>query len=253
LKPFTVIIPARYASSRLPAKPLAMIGDRPLVQHVYSQAMKSAANRVVVATDDQRIVDVVRQFGGEVVMTSLLHESGTDRIEEASRILELEDDAIVVNVQGDEPLIPPAVINQVAANVSEANVPMSTLCEPVSRFSDIRNPNIVKVARDASGCALYFSRAPIPFARDEFPAATDEVSFEGWYRHLGIYAYTGSLLRQFVSWPVAPLERIEKLEQLRVLWNGLKIHVAESCVSIPAGVDTPDDLERVRRLLCGAT
>ena len=250
---FTVIIPARYASSRLPAKPLAMIGDMPLVQHVYVQAKKSSALRVVVATDDQRIADVVHGFGGQVVMTSATHESGTDRLEEAVRILGLGDDDIVVNVQGDEPLIPPAVIDQVAVNLANSQVPMATLCEPVSRFSDIRNPNIVKVAMNAQGIALYFSRAPIPYARDDFPVATDECRFDGWFRHLGIYAYRVTLLRQFVSWPMAPLERTEKLEQLRVLWNGIGIHVAESCVSIPPGVDTPDDLERVRRIVLGTS
>jgi 3-deoxy-manno-octulosonate cytidylyltransferase (CMP-KDO synthetase) len=253
MTPFTVIIPARYASSRLPAKPLAMIGDMPLVQHVYVQAKKSAALRVVVATDDQRIADVVHGFGGQVVMTLPTHESGTDRLEEAVRILGLGDDDIVVNVQGDEPLIPPAVIDQVAVNLANSQVPMATLCEPVSRFSDIRNPNIVKVAMNAQGIALYFSRAPIPYARDDFPVATDECRFDGWFRHLGIYAYRVTLLRQFVSWPMAPLERTEKLEQLRVLWNGIGIHVAESCVSIPPGVDTPDDLERVRRIVLGAS
>ena len=205
---FTVIIPARYASSRLPAKPLAMIGDMPLVQHVYVQAKKSAALRVVVATDDQRIADVVHGFGGQVVMTSATHESGTDRLEEAVRILGLGDDDIVVNVQGDEPLIPPAVIDQVAVNLANSQVPMATLCEPVSRFSDIRNPNIVKVVMNAQGIALYFSRAPIPYARDDFPVATDECRFDGWFRHLGIYAYRVTLLRQFVSWPMAPLEPI---------------------------------------------
>lgn len=253
MTPFTVIIPARYASSRLPAKPLAMIGDMPLVQHVYVQAKKSAAQRVVVATDDQRIADVVHGFGGHVVMTSSTHESGTDRLEEAVRILGLSDDDIVVNVQGDEPLIPPAVIDQVAVNLANSQVPMATLCEPVSRLADIRNPNIVKVVMNAQGIALYFSRAPIPYARDDFPVATDECRFDGWFRHLGIYAYRVTLLRQFVSWSMAPLERIEKLEQLRVLWNGVGIHVAESCVSIPPGVDTPDDLERVRRIVLGAS
>lgn len=252
MTPFTVIIPARYASSRLPAKPLAMIGNMPLVQHVHAQAKKSAALRVVVATDDQKIADTVLGFGGEVVMTLPSHESGTDRLEEAVRILGLGEDDIVVNVQGDEPLIPPAVIDQVAANLANAQVPMATLCEPVSCFADIRNPNIVKVAMNGQGIALYFSRAPIPYARDEFPSATDEQRFDGWFRHLGIYAYRVSLLRRFVSWSVAPLERIEKLEQLRVLWNGVGIHVAESCVSIPPGVDTLDDLERVRRIVLGA-
>jgi 3-deoxy-manno-octulosonate cytidylyltransferase (CMP-KDO synthetase) len=249
---FTVIVPARYASSRLPAKPLALIGEKPLIRYVVEQAMKSSAKRVVVATDDERIVDVVRGFGGEFVMTSSSHESGTDRIEEAVRQLGLSDNEIVVNVQGDEPLIPPAVIDQVANDLVESGGMMSTLCEPVTCLADIMNPNIVKVVRNVLGNALYFSRAPIPFARDEFPSAGKDACFEGWYRHLGIYAYTTALLRQFVSWSPSPLERIEKLEQLRVLWNGQSIRVCTACQALPAGVDTPADLERVRTIILGA-
>lgn len=249
MTPFVVVIPARYASTRLPAKPLADIGGKPLIQWVYEQARKSDAQRVVIATDDERIAAVAQGFGAEVVMTRATHESGTDRIHEVATQLGFSGDTVVVNVQGDEPLIPPAVINQVAANLVRSGAPMATLCEPVHHYDEISNPSIVKVVMDQSGMALYFSRAAIPFDRDQFTAGRENAYFNGWYRHLGIYAYRKSLLDQFVAWGPCLLEQTEKLEQLRALWHGAHIHVAPAVENLPAGVDTPADLERVRAIV----
>jgi 3-deoxy-manno-octulosonate cytidylyltransferase (CMP-KDO synthetase) len=249
---FIVVIPARYASTRLPAKPLREIDGKPMIQHVYERASESLATKVIIATDDARIESVAKNFGAEVCMTSVDHTSGTDRLHEVVKKLGLGHDEIVVNVQGDEPLIPAAVINQVAQNLaSTADASMSTLSEPIHNLSDFRNPNIVKVVADVSGRALYFSRAPIPWARDHFANGdvTDlPVNFIA-QRHIGIYAYRVGLLHKFVTWAPAPLEKIESLEQLRVMWNGHIIHIAEALVPVPGGVDTEDDLQRVKQLL----
>lgn len=259
MTPFVVVIPARYASTRLPAKPLADIGGKPLIQWVYEQACKSEAQQVVIATDDERIAQAAHVFGAKVVMTRATHESGTDRIHEVASQLGYSGDTVVVNVQGDEPLIPPSVINQVAANLVRSGAPMATLCEPLHQYDDIMNPNMVKVVTDQSGMALYFSRAPIPYDRDQFAAHKDAANSlssgketaccNGWYRHLGIYAYRKSLLDQFVAWGPCALEQTEKLEQLRALWHGAQIHVAPAIENLPAGVDTPADLERVRAIV----
>jgi len=250
---FVVVIPARYASSRLPGKPLADIAGQSMIERVYRQALRSAARDVVVATDDERVAACVRGFGGKVCMTSANHPSGTDRIEEVARALGLDDDDIVVNVQGDEPLIPPENIDQVAANLA-ANPACSaaTLCEALSAPADVFNPNIVKVVAGETGEALYFSRAVIPWDRDAYaklPAGALPATIAGsvYRRHIGIYAYRVSLLRAFVGWGACPLENIEALEQLRILWKGQRMHVAEAVCNAPGGVDTPDDLERVRR------
>lgn len=248
---FVVVIPARYSSSRLPGKPLADIAGRTMIEHVYRQAQRSRAREVVVATDDQRVADAVRAFGGTVCMTAATHPSGTDRIEEVARKMGYGADDIVVNVQGDEPLIPPENIDQVAANLAaNARCSAATLCEEVTAPADVFNPNIVKLVAAANGEALYFSRAVIPWDRDgyaklaggELPAGVGDV----YRRHIGIYAYRVSLLGEFVRWGACPLENIEALEQLRILWNGHRIHVATAAVSAPGGVDTPADLERVR-------
>lgn len=248
---FTVVIPARYGSTRLPAKPLRDIAGQTMIERVYRQALQSAAERVVIATDDERIRAVASQFGAEVVMTSAAHPSGTDRLQEVAATLGLAGDAIVVNVQGDEPLIPPQVINQVAANLAQAGrAAVATLSEPIALAEDFLNPNIVKVVADREGYALYFSRAALPWPRDEF--ARDRTQLPAgdlFQRHIGIYAYRVSVLNQFVSWPPAPLETLECLEQLRVLWNGERIHVAAAVVAVPGGIDTEADLERVRNLL----
>lgn len=248
---FTVVIPARYASSRLPGKPLQDIAGKPMVQHAWEQAKKSAASRVVIATDDARIVEACQAFGAEVLLTDAGHSSGTDRLAEVATQLQLAPDAIVVNVQGDEPLIPPAIIDQVAANLAahpEAGI--ATLAEPIDSIETLFNPNAVKVSSDINGLALTFSRAPLPWARDALARSRDELPAGVPYRrHIGIYAYRAGFLHDFVAWGPCLLEDTECLEQLRALWHGVRIHVADALQSPPAGVDTPEDLERVRRLL----
>ncbi|WP_226646528.1 3-deoxy-manno-octulosonate cytidylyltransferase [Microbulbifer variabilis] len=248
---FDVIIPARFGSSRLPGKPLADIAGKPMIQHVFERACESDAERVIVATDDMRVAEAVRGFGGEVCMTSADHASGTDRLQEVANSLGLEGDRILVNVQGDEPLIPAQVINQVAANLAEnTRAGVATLCEPIHTVEDFRNPNIVKVVTAESGLARYFSRAPIPWPRDAFAIHANELP-EGLEprRHIGIYAYRVALLQRFVTWPVAPLEQFEALEQLRFLYHDEHIHVADACAEVPGGVDTEQDLQRMRDLL----
>lgn len=252
---FTVVIPARYASTRLPGKPLADIAGKPMIQHVCERAGESRADRVVVATDDERIRRVCEGFGAEVVMTSSDHPSGTDRLEEVARLLGFEGDARIVNVQGDEPLIPPALINQVAENLElNPDAPIATLCEPIRDAATVMDPNVVKVVFDHRGIAHYFSRAPIPWAREAWAepgrrsALPDGVAY---YRHIGIYGYRVSLLADFVSWAPAPTEQAESLEQLRALYNGRRIHVDRACQTPPAGVDTEADLARVRSQLTG--
>jgi 3-deoxy-manno-octulosonate cytidylyltransferase (CMP-KDO synthetase) len=249
---FSVVIPARYGSTRLPGKPLLELGGKPMIQWVYEQASRSDAEEVVVASDDERVLQAVEGFNGRGVMTSSAHPSGTDRLEEVCRKLGLADGAIVVNVQGDEPLVPPAAINQVARNLDvNAQAGAATLCEPIADLEDVMNPNVVKVVRGADSMALYFSRAPIPWDRDAF-SAKPVGSLPGtgmWWRHIGIYAYRVALLRRFVTWEPAPLERAESLEQLRLLHHGIGIHVDETVAPVPGGVDTPEDYERVQRVL----
>lgn len=246
---FTVIVPARFASSRLPGKPLADIAGMPMIQRVMQQAGMSQASRVIAATDDERIESVVKSFGGEVVMTSSVHPSGTDRLQEVVKKLGLSESEIVVNVQGDEPLIPPEVIDQVAMNLADnTHASVATLCEPITERTDVFNSNIVKIALDANDCALYFSRAPIPWVRDNYEEKSHAHGVaQTTVRHIGIYAYKVGLLNQFISWPLAPIEKEEKLEQLRILYEGHKIHVAQACKVVPGGVDTPEDLARIQR------
>ncbi len=248
---FTVVIPARYASSRLPGKPLQDIAGKPMVQHVWEQASKSGAQRVVVATDDMRIVEACRGFGAEVLMTRIEHNSGTDRLAEVATALGLTPDAIVVNVQGDEPLIPPAIIDQVAANLAaNPQAAIATLAEPIEEVAALFNPNVVKVVSDRAGLALTFSRAPLPWARDAFAIDRTQLPANVPYRrHIGIYAYRAQFLHDFVAWGPCWLEDSECLEQLRALWNGVRIHVADALQAPPAGVDTQEDLDRVRCLL----
>ncbi|QTH12788.1 3-deoxy-manno-octulosonate cytidylyltransferase [Pseudomonas corrugata] len=248
---FTVVIPSRFASTRLPGKPLLSIAGKPMIQHVWEQACRSSARRVVVATDDQRIVEACEGFGAEVVMTREDHNSGTDRLAEVAAKLGLESDSIVVNVQGDEPLIPPSVIDQVAANLAaHPEARMATLAEPIKDVQTLFNPNVVKVISDLDGLALTFSRATLPWARDAF-AQNRDVMPEGvpYRRHIGIYAYRAGFLQDFVAWGPCWLENTEALEQLRALWHGVRIHVADALIAPPTGVDTVEDLERVRRLL----
>lgn len=249
---FTIVIPARYASTRLPAKPLRAIAGKPMIQHVYERACASAASEIIIATDDIRIEAAAKKFGAKVCMTSPDHTSGTDRLQEVVTQLQLRDDSIVVNVQGDEPLIPAQVINQVAANLAAMpSASMATLSEAIHSLADFRNPNIVKVVADQQGRALYFSRAAIPWPRDHFATESVQTLPQDFIaqRHIGIYAYRVALLNRFVTWPAAPLEKIESLEQLRVLWNGEIIQIAEALVPVPGGVDTEEDLARVTNII----
>ncbi|MDP9525263.1 3-deoxy-manno-octulosonate cytidylyltransferase [Pseudomonas protegens] len=248
---FTVVIPARFASTRLPGKPLQLIAGKPMIQWVWEQACKSSAERVVVATDDPRIVEACQGFGAQALLTRDDHNSGTDRLAEVASQLGLAADAIVVNVQGDEPLIPPSVIDQVAANLAaHTEARMATLAEPIEDVQTLFNPNVVKVVTDLNGLALTFSRATLPWARDAFAKSQEHLP-EGvpYRRHIGIYAYRAGFLHDFVSWGPCWLENTESLEQLRALWHGVRIHVADALEAPPTGVDTAEDLERVRRLL----
>lgn len=252
---FTVVIPARYASTRLPGKPLADLAGKPMVQHVYERACASRAERVVIATDDDRIRSACAGFGAEVVMTSPDHASGTDRLEEVARALGFDPEHRVVNVQGDEPLIPAGLINQVADNLERyPEAAIATLCERLHDPEAVFNPNVVKVVFDHQGMAHYFSRAPIPWARDRWqegsPLSGKDASLPdgvGFFRHIGIYGYRASVLGEFVAWPPAPTEKVESLEQLRALYNGARIHVDVAVEKPPAGVDTEADLERLRQ------
>lgn len=247
---FIVVIPARYGSTRLPGKPLIDLNGKPMIQHVIDRALESRASNVIVATDDQRIVDTVTTTDASVVLTSNEHKSGTDRVWEAIEGIGLVDEGVIVNVQGDEPLIPSAVINQAADLVHSANdCGVATLCEPMSDGREVFNPNVVKVVLDRQGRALYFSRAPIPWERGKFESRASPTKEETWFRHLGIYAFKHWALRRFVSMPQSRLERLESLEQLRLLENGIPIAIAQSTADIPAGVDTQDDVDRVRKEL----
>ena len=243
---FVVIIPARYNSTRLPGKPLRNICGLPMIERVWHQACQSGAVRVIIATDDQRVSDVATDFGAEVCMTRNDHVSGTDRLQEVSEKINLGPEQIIVNVQGDEPLIPPIVINQVASNLAANKFAgVATLCEPICKVDDLNNPNVVKVVASESEFASYFSRSPIPFSRNSQNAEYLMIA----RRHIGIYAYRVRELNAFVTWPVAPTEALESLEQLRFLWNGVKIHVSDSAASVPGGIDTEEDLLAVTKLL----
>jgi 3-deoxy-manno-octulosonate cytidylyltransferase (CMP-KDO synthetase) len=243
--PFRVVIPARFDSSRLPGKALLPIAGKAMLQWVHERALASRATEVIVATDDERIATAARGFAAEVAMTSRSHISGTDRIAEVAGSRRWADDDIVVNVQGDEPLIPPAIINQVAELLAaNPRADIATLAAKIENAADLAEPNNVKVACDATGRALYFSRAPIPFNRDA-PATLTPASL----RHVGIYAYRVAALRRLAGLPASRLEQIEKLEQLRALENGMEIRVALAVERPLAEVNTAADLERAERAL----
>jgi len=249
---FHVIIPARFGASRLPGKPLLAIGDRPLIQWVWQCARQSGAASVIVATDDVRIFEAAAGFGAEVQMTSPEHASGTDRIAEVVRAKRLAPDDVVVNLQGDEPMMPAAVVREVAQALSaRPQIDIATAVTPIRSLAEFLDPSCVKALRAREGEALYFSRAPVPWPRD---AAADgrPTDFAGAWRHIGIYAYRVRSLLQFASWPPTPLEQTEKLEQLRALEHGMRIHLVELSEPLPAGVDTPEDLERARAALAAA-
>lgn len=248
---FVVIVPARLASTRLPRKPLADIGGVPMVVRVARAAAASGADRVAVAADSPEIVDACSAHGVEALLTRADHASGTDRLAEAVEHLGLADDALVVNVQGDEPLMPAAVVRRVAEALAERpDCAIATACHPLHDAAEFFSPNVVKVVTDANGRALYFSRAPIPWSRDAFAAARDRLP-PGLpaRRHVGLYAYRAGFLRRFPQLPPAALEQHESLEQLRALAHGFGIAVIELPEALPPGVDTPEDLERVRALL----
>ena len=251
---FTVLIPARLASTRLPNKPLADIGGAPMVVRVAQRAMQSAATRTVVAADSTEIIEKCAAFGVLAVLTRVDHPSGSDRLAEACSLLGLADDDIVVNVQGDEPLIDPALINAVAQLLNERpDCAMSTAAHSIDQLADLLNPNVVKVVLDARQTALYFSRSPIPAARDFagkswWEEGKDSSLLPRPLRHVGIYAYRVGFLRQFPSLSQAPLERLESLEQLRALWHGHRIAVHITDEAPGPGVDTPEDLDRARQL-----
>lgn len=258
--PFTVLIPARLASTRLPDKPLADIAGLPMVVRVAQRAAQSRAARVVVAADDARILAACQAHGVQALLTRADHPSGSDRLAEACEQLGLDGDDIVVNVQGDEPLIDPALIDAVAALLpTRPEASMGTAAHAIDTLADYANPNIVKVVLDARGLAHYFSRAPIPHARDHAGAAWWTGGAEGRVagvpagyaplRHIGLYSYRASFLRQFPSLQPAPTEAVEALEQLRALWHGHRIAVHVTAAAPGPGVDTPQDLERVRALL----
>ncbi len=244
--PFRVAIPARYASTRFPGKPLTPIAGRTMLEHVWRRACEAGAEEVVVATDDDRIATAANEFGATVCMTRADHPSGTDRLAEVAQACGWSDDAIVVNLQGDEPLMPPVVLRQVAEDLAAfPDAALATLHAPLADAAERDDPNIVKVVTDHAGYALYFSRAPIPYPRT--PDAADA------HRHLGIYAYRAGFLRRFTALEPAPIERAEQLEQLRALWHGHRIHVTEAAAIPAAGVDDPGDVARVEAALQGGT
>lgn len=246
---FRVVIPARYASSRLPGKPLADIGGRPMVLHVLDRALEAGAESVVVATDDARVQQVVKAAGQNAIMTAPHHASGTERLVEVVETLGWDDEILVVNVQGDEPLIDPALIREAALQLAmRDDAVMATLAHPIHDHADFINPNVVKVVADEQGYALYFSRAPIPWPRDAFAAGQSLPEGLQPLRHIGLYAYRADFLRSYAQLVPSPLERFEMLEQLRVLWHGHRISLGVTAHAPAAGVDTPEDLERVRAL-----
>lgn len=244
---FHIIIPARLASSRLPDKPLADIGGKPMVVRVAERARLSGAVEVIVATDTLSIMDACKKHGVRAMMTLATHPSGTDRIAEVAQKMGWSEETVVVNVQGDEPLIEPDLIAATADRISE-KTPMATAAHPIEDVEDMFNPNIVKVVLDHEGRALYFSRAPIPWDRSAFSEGPQRLQKGyGALRHVGLYAFRNGFLQTYSSLSVSPLEQFEALEQLRVLWHGyaISVHVSQSVPA--AGVDTPEDLERVRR------
>lgn len=249
---FRIVVPARYGSTRLPGKPLRQLGDKPLVQHVWERARRSAASEVIVATDDPRVEEAAAGFGAEVCMTAADHASGTDRICEVARQRGWPREAVVVNLQGDEPLMPAANLDQVAALLLENSAGMATLSAPLRDASELFDPNVVKVVSDARGYARYFSRAPVPWDRVHFGDGAAAAPSELHRRHIGLYAYRVGFLRRFVEWGPCALERMEALEQLRALWHGEEIRVADARAEAGPGVDTEEDLRRVEALLSAA-
>lgn len=246
---FKVVIPARYASTRLPGKPLIDLAGTTMIERVVMRALDSHASEVVVATDDERVAQAVARTPARALMTDPDHASGSDRVMEVASVSGWANDEVIVNVQGDEPLIPPGVIDQVAGLLEAGAFDVATLSEPISVRGDVFNPNIVKVVASASGSAMYFSRAPIPWARGDFDAGAIGVIGHHWRRHIGIYAYRVGALARFVALPRSPIEQTEELEQMRFLENDISIAVQESVEPVPGGVDTQEDADRVIEML----
>lgn len=242
---FVVVIPARYASSRLPGKPLADICGKPMIQHVYEKACLSGASKVVIATDHQKVFDAVSTFTSDVLMTREDHQSGTERLAEVVDLLKLDNNTIVVNVQGDEPLLAPENVSQVATLLNESTAPMATLSVAIEEQEDVFNPNAVKVVSDINKNALYFSRASIPFDRSAMMGEQSTLDLTPFQRHVGIYAYRAGFIKQYIELSVSPLEQLESLEQLRVLYHGYNIKIEQAHIAPQAGVDTPEDLAKV--------
>lgn len=243
---FRVIIPARYESTRLTGKALVDIAGKPMIQHVYERAKESGAESVIIATDSEAIAKVARGFGADVCMTLSTHQSGTERLAEAVEALEYDEDEIIINVQGDEPLIPPEIINQLARDLGEnEHVKMASVCEPIQTIEDLMNPNIVKVVLNRRNYAMYFSRSPIPWQASLKTGAAFDPS-DNHFRHVGIYGYRVEVLKDYANWVESPYEVLESLEQLRALWNGHRIHMCIAGMKLPPDVNTSDDLDRVR-------
>lgn len=242
---FVVVIPARYASTRLPGKPLADICGKPMIQHVYEKACLSGASKVVIATDHQKVFDAAKHFTNDVLMTREDHQSGTERLAEVVDLLNLSEDTIVVNVQGDEPLLSPDNVSQVATLLAQSTAPMATLSVSIEERDEVFNPNAVKVVSDINKNALYFSRASIPFDRSAMMAEQQPLNLAPFQRHVGIYAYRAGFIKQYIQLSVSPLEVLESLEQLRVLYHGYAIKIEQALVTPHAGVDTPEDLAKV--------
>ena len=239
---FSIIIPARYASSRLPAKLLKDINGKTLIEHTYSNAVKSDASRVIIATDDVRIKTIAEDFGAEVCMTNDSHISGTSRLSEVVSVLNFQDDDVVVNLQGDEPMMSPSAINQVASNLSSSGMSVATLCEKIDTEDAYFDENCVKVVYNSRGKAMYFSRSPIPAFRD-----SAKINLDLCFRHIGLYAYRVNFLKDYTNMAISSLEMAEKLEQLTFLTHGFDIHVETSCASTGYGVDTESDLIKVKK------
>ena len=248
---FTIVIPARFQSSRLPGKPLLDIDGKTMIQRTWERAKESGAARVIVATENAEVKKVCEAFGAEVFITRNDHQSGTERIAEVIDLAHINGDEIVVNVQGDEPMLPAELIHQVAEGLEQhPEISMATLCEKIEDTTTVFDPNAVKVCRDFANRAITFSRAPLPWARDEFAGDTKLLPNNWTYqRHIGLYAYRAGFVKQYVTWPECELEHVEKLEQLRVLWHGEKILVLDAHCDAGVGVDTEADLQRVRQLL----
>jgi 3-deoxy-manno-octulosonate cytidylyltransferase (CMP-KDO synthetase) len=248
---FKVVIPARFGSSRLPGKPLLPIAGRPMIARVCERALATGAEEIVVAVDDERIAEAVRDLPVRALLTGTDHASGTERLVEVAQRLGWDDSVLVVNLQGDEPLIDPELVCRLAtAFAQQDGAQVATLAAPISHPDELFAPSAVKVVLDRNGYALYFSRAPIPWYRDGFDRATRLLPEGfGYLRHIGMYAYTAGFLRRYATWPVSPLEQIESLEQLRILWCGERIFVLPVDSAPEAGVDTPADLERVEQAI----